>query len=108
LSKTTNKGGLNVIPLKGLNIQTDSKTGTINEKASPRNKMNLANNINSVTISPKATTLIKLPQTTKNAENKIHFDTTKNTHKSPSPSKGTNTITSKFTKKSPDVGNTKK
>jgi hypothetical protein len=109
LGKSANKSGLNIIPLKGLNIQSDNKhTGTLNERLSPTNKMNLTNNITSVTISPKGIPQNKLPLTTKNTENKIQFETTKPTFKSPSPNKGSSTVSTKLTKKSPDAPNTKK
>lgn len=96
-TSTTGKG-LNIIPIKSLH-----NNGNVNEKISPKGsgkKINIANLTGN--ISPRSGFGNK-PQTTKNAnDNRIHFDM-KTNYKSPSPNRGTNSTSTKYLKKSPEL-----
>lgn len=91
--------GINVIPIKNFHAQSDNKN---NDKLSPRTSANkVTTGIGN--ISPRTQQGNKIPQTTKNVhETKIQFDI-KNSYKSPSPNRGTNSTSTRYLKKSPEI-----
>jgi hypothetical protein len=100
--------GLNIIPLKNLNLNNNNVTnsGDKSDRLSPKNLSNsktVLNNISNLSPRNNIGSNIKLPSTTKHSqENKINFEV-KTTYKSPSPNRGTNSTTSKYLKKSPEI-----
>lgn len=96
-----NSKGINIIPLKTLQDSNDKNfQNNVTKNTSNTNQPNLNN------LSPRLNTAnisSKLASTTKHSnENKIKFDV-KFQHKSPSPNRVTNTNSTKYLKKSPEI-----
>jgi len=115
-NKIVNSKGLNIIPIKSnLNIMTSNyntnKEDTKLEKLSPKiltttKLAGLNNNYNS-NLSPKNGIFMQNTKVlTNSVKNMIEMRVTndiKGSYKSPSPSRGTNTTTTRYLKKSPEI-----
>jgi hypothetical protein len=116
-NKLVNNKGLNIIPIKSnLNIMTSNYNSTSNkddvklEKLSPKiftgTKLAGLNNYNT-NLSPKNEILSQnskvTTSTTKNFNDMRFNNEIKGLYKSPSPSRGTNTTTTRYLKKSPEI-----
>lgn len=86
--------GVNIIPLKNFNRDLTS------EKFSPRVVTNKSpTNMNNIS---KTSGGSKLPQSSRPNDNKFGLES-KTSYKSPSPNRGTNSVSNKYLKKSPEI-----